>query len=233
MICDICNKPINGYYLYDNWGTKTHPQHNGRETARCYCCHKYVDDTNRGYALKYGDGRVICRACHDNAVNSSETGRKSKTDVFMLFKKAGIALPEDRIKLVINDKKYAEQSLGKGSFHGLMRANWKTGFLGPHREYIINIISGLHYVVFNGVLAHELMHVYITENCINLSHKEEEGLCELICYYMHEASKTKIGNIQMQTMINNPDPVYGDGFRLMKSKIDKVGSWSKLMAELK
>jgi len=225
--------PIVGVYYIERWGTKVHSHHNGLETSRCYCCGKYIDHTNRRKALIYGDGRIICRFCHDNAVNSIETGAKAKINVFNMFRHAGMSLPEKSIKVIINDKKYAKESLGSASFHGLMKASSVSSIFGIKTEYTVNIISGLHSVVFNGVFAHELMHVYILENSISLSHIEEEGLCELICYYLLESSNTKIGSLKMQSMLENTDPVYGDGFRMMKNKIDKAGSWKKLMEGLR
>ena len=229
MNCDICNMPLVGVYYIDRWGTKAHSHHNGLKTSRCYCCGKYIDHTDRRKSLLYGDGRTICRFCHDNAVNTVATGAKVKKNIFNMFRNAGIALPEERIKLIINDKKYAKESLGRESFHGLMKASSVSSIFGIKTEYTINIISGLHYVIFNGVFAHELMHVYILENGISLSHIEEEGLCELICYYLLEVSKAEIGLIEMQSMLESTDPIYGDGFRMMKNKIDKAGSWKKLM----
>ena len=53
------------------------------------------------------------------------------------------------------------------------------------QSYHIYILSNLHKVVFNAVLAHELLHTWLYDNQINLSPLAEEGFCNLGRYIIY------------------------------------------------
>ena len=228
--CEICNTPIKGEYLLDAYSRACHEFHGGRLSEHCYSCKKLCDPK---YMKLYEDGRKICEACHGIAVNSIEKGRSAYTQVLNLYSHAKIPLPKERIRLFINDQLYAKQHLNKNNFHGLMWHTRKTSFRGVENKYKVFIINGLHPVVFKGVLAHELMHIYLKENDYQLDIIDEEGLCELMAYFTLKATKTQIGNVNVNFMNSNSDPVYGVGFRKIKAVYDKHPNIHKLLGDIR
>ncbi|NVO03646.1 MAG: protein DA1 [Bacteroidetes bacterium] len=233
MKCDVCDKPIYGTYFIDPWGIKSHQVHDGQASERCFCCGRYISTYKSKASYMLSDGRIICDFCNANAVNNKESGKKAKEEVYSLFEKAKIILPKEKITVMINDKIYAEKVLNRKSFFGLMTSSHTTNGFRVTSEYQVNILSGLHKLMFNAVLGHELMHVYISEQKMNLTLIEEEGLCELISYFIYQASRTKFGQIEMEAMEKSQDPIYGEGFRMMKKMLDKKGSWENLLQSLR
>ncbi|MBK8370358.1 MAG: protein DA1 [Saprospiraceae bacterium] len=210
-----------------------HASHVNHIPDQCYCCHRFVDKSSRKTVI-YSDGRIVCKDCHSKAVNTQPCGRNARESVVKMFDQAGLKLPVNKIQLFINDKEYAKKSLGRGDeFHGLTITTTEYKWLSRRKTYKVFILSGLHEVAFKGILAHEFMHVFIAENNIKLNLQDEEGLCELVNYFTLEVSHTRIGNILMEMIRNNPDPTYGGGFRKMKFKLDQMGSWYALIQSLK
>lgn len=84
------------------------------------------------------------------------------------------------------------------------------------------------------VVAHEMGHTWCRDQRIKLSQIEEEGLCELISYHVLSTQFSKLGNAWKASMLSKPDPVYGDGLRLMLKKFETCKqSWPKFLAFLK
>lgn len=221
MNCAVCYSPLTGIYQIDSFGQKAHSFHD-----TCSSCKGFI--INKSHLLS--DGRKICYYCWSNSVNERSSARKAKDLTFDLFSRIGISLPKSKITIFVADKLFAA-------------SEWKNsaGFLGKlftkttngNNDYTIYILSGLHQVVFMSVFAHELMHVYQHENDIELSDIENEGLCELVCYFVLDASRTKIGKAIMKRMEESEDPIYGDGFRLMYNRLEKVGNWKAFIKGLK
>lgn len=183
--------------------------------------------------VEYGPSRRICKHCHIVAVNTARRGRLSRSHVVKLFNQAKLPLAAEKMKMFINDELYAEKALGRNRFHGLMRIKQKTTLKSIEQSYDIFIINGLHPVVFNGVLAHELMHVYLKDNNYDLPLLDEEGLCELMAYFVLKASRTTIGEVSAELITTNPDSIYGDGFRKMKALYDTHQDIRKLIMTLR
>jgi hypothetical protein len=223
MNCDVCNYAIDGLYYTDAYGKKGHQHH-----EFCDCCTGFII----GKPHHQTDGRKNCTICQSNSVNDRLSGREARSQVYELFKKVGISFPENDITLIVNDKTFAVEKWNSRNFYGRLITNYKQSLIGTTTKYTIYILSGLHKVIFNSVLAHELMHVWQHEHTIELSELENEGLCELVCYYILDASQTRIGKVAMKQMEKSKDPIYGDGFRLMKSRFEKVGNWNTFLKGL-
>ena len=64
---------------------------------------------------------------------------------------------------------------------------------------------GLPKIEFEAVLAHELLHVWINHNKIDLSFEEEEGFCNLGRYLIYNNDQTHFSNIHLKAMEKNQD----------------------------
>ena len=90
------------------------------------------------------------------------------------------------------------------------------------------------YIFLLSVVAHEMGHTWCRDNKIHFSQMEEEGFCELLAYHVLSTQFSKLGNEWRTLMMNNPDEIYGNGLRFMKSQLDNCkGSWFKFRAMIK
>ena len=69
---------------------------------------------------------------------------------------------------------------------------------------------------------------YCNENKIKISKMENEGFCQLLAYQILYSDFAESSNKNMLALREWKDEVYGDGFRLMKTKLDSLG-WSQLL----
>lgn len=220
MKCDVCNTNMAGQlYHMDAFGNRAHAYHD-----TCDSCSAFII----GQSHLLGDGRKTCHTCFTNAVSDKSTARQANELTIQLFRGIGINLPQSKISLFVNDKVFAVNEWNSPRFLGKVFTTE-----GSNKTYSVHVLYGLHKIVFMSVLAHELMHVYQYENNIQLPDIQCEGLCELVCYFVLDASRTKIGKVIMKRMEESKDPVYGDGFRLMYNRLDKVGNWSAFLKGLK
>lgn len=96
------------------------------------------------------------------------------------------------------------------------------------------LLENQTYIFLLSVVAHEMGHTWCRDNKLTLSHMEEEGFCELLAYHVLSTQFSKWGNTWKLSMLQNPDPIYGDGLRYMKQKLENnKGSWFKFRAMLK
>jgi hypothetical protein len=108
---------------------------------------------------------------------------------------------------------------------GLTRYEY-TRYLGlfENREYTIYILTGLPRLHFISAAAHELMHVWLF---LNTRQKTEEQLVEGSCNYaailvLRQYDDEMAGYVVKQ-MDDEPDVIYGEGFRRVKKMADNRG----------
>jgi len=93
---------------------------------------------------------------------------------------------------------------------------WRGRKLVRNRIDGIEIVRGLPPLRFQGVVAHELGHVWLAVHCIALPPAMEEGFCELIAYRYYIDLQTEEARRYAQDIETNPDPLYGGGFRSVR-----------------
>ena len=93
----------------------------------------------------------------------------------------------------------------------------------------ITVMDFLPRIKAEEVLAHELAHDYMHHRWRYIkSSKIREGYAELIAAEYNRLAGHSRWNFRMQ---QNPDKIYGDGYRLLKSWLDK-GSWREVFSRL-
>ena len=119
-----------------------------------------------------------------------------------------------------------------GSVPGLFRG-WKkdTETVIINQDYHIYILSNLHRIIFNAVLAHELLHVYLFQHHLVLESDVREGFCNLGSNIVYDHYGSKLGEYRIISMEESSDPDYGLGFKKMKSILDQIG-WGRLLRKL-
>lgn len=205
MKCDFCNKDIDGQYLIDSWGQKFHPQHFD-EAHRCGSCTNIIIHNMTPKPKKLFDGREICSHCLKDSILNDNQMALCVDAVYKFYKMGGIVFPENNIRFkFVYSFNLGENTLGRMDFNG--------------DKYTVSMLKGLNKTLFCGVLTHELMHVLINELQINFEMYESEGLCELAKYFALKMFDSKHAETWIKSMETNPDPIYGEGFRVMKERV--------------
>ena len=87
----------------------------------------------------------------------------------------------------------------------------------------VAVLAGLPTPLFEGVVTHELGHVWLIAHGIKgLPQWAEEGFCELLAYRYYTQLNTPESRYHSESMEKNPDPIYGEGFRRVKAIADRV-----------
>nr|ADI22723.1 hypothetical protein [uncultured verrucomicrobium HF0500_27H16] len=97
-----------------------------------------------------------------------------------------------------------------------------------HTLYLLKHLPALE---LEGILAHELMHVWLFERQVRLSLREIEGFCNLGNYLVFSRKPSPMASYLLKNLQIDDDPIYGGGYRLMRKQLDSLG-WEKLLEKL-
>lgn len=233
--CAICSLPIEGRHLVDTWGNKAHIEHQGHSVEICGSCGRIMDPKVSKGAFHHKDGRNICGICLETAVNNLKSIDRVTSSVLALFSTVGIdGLPTPiPVSLVdLTQLKLKSGNRFNNSARGFTLSTVKTqNDAPPVIDHSIYILNGLPLTEFKAVLAHELLHVWLIENDIDLPAREMEGFCNLGAMLVDQSEKSAFAQVLLSQLETNPDPVYGAGYRIMKKKLDRFG-WEGLIRKL-
>lgn len=238
LFCVVCEQEIRGQYTYDHWGNKAHPEHEGIPTKACHVCARLLSAFNLAGGRQLDDGRLLCGKCHQSEIQSFQQVQQAKLDVIERMHSVGFEYIPDYIKIefsqdqqLLNERMRASAT---GNIHGFTRTSRRLipGY-GEMLEHSISILSGLPRIAFMGVLAHELLHVWIHEQDLrHLSHAQVEGFCNLGTWLMYQSEDSELAQVLTQRMAEDTDPAYGDGYRAMAWRLEQLG-WPSLIEALK
>ena len=228
--CSICDLPLEQSFSIDVWGNQFHTYHEA-EGIFCYSCSRIISQkiTNGGYIFE--DGRHLCSLCNVSAIHKSSDIKNSFDSVLEQLKLVGITGLSNKIPINLlnmhnlNNLNNFSHSNTKGYTEIVLTNDKKIHYAS------ISILSGLPKIEFEAILAHELLHIWIKKNNINLDSKKEEGFCNLGSYLIYKNHNTKISKIHLQSMENNNDPIYGLEYRKIKKTLKNRG-WENLIKSL-
>ena len=215
--CLYCGQDILSSYYYDWAGNAICSKHGLNAIQRCVSCQRFVDTS----AADIGNGIKLCRKCQANLI-TMEAARKLIDNIKILYRNCGIG----EISGCNIEVEEAQSFFARSG-------NFKCRGLA-HRygsQYTIYILRSVSQVVFADVLAHEKLHIWqYNHNCHPDSFRCE-GFCNLGSYYILTKIKNPESEARIQGMLDNQDPIYGEGFRYMKNIYDKTG-WPGAIAEI-
>jgi hypothetical protein len=202
--CVVCDGLLLGQYAFDNWGQTAHLNcFNGN----CFSCGRLLNKNHK----KLQDGRLICEGCNTSIVANSEDINWVDQRVQAVLKSIGItSIPRTPIELVSKQALIQmHNSNSIGDTYGL--AQYVA--IGSTKQFKIFILDNLPKTFFAGVLAHEYMHVWQYQNDINPPREICEGFCNLGSMAMYQKINTQFSSFLLEQMEQNPDSIYGDGYR--------------------
>ncbi len=228
--CIICNKNIQGFYIYDEWGNNAHKAH---QINYCFSCQRIIANKSTSGGVQHPDGRTLCNKCYRVAVKRDHQINQVYSEIIELFKKAGINNISLNIPIKLIDRVEIEKLSGSIYTEGMARRSSYNYAYSPQTvSWSIYILSYLPRIQFKGVLAHELLHIWLAEQNIKLG-TYEEAFCNIgstlvyntnrkdaLAYYLNERMKT------------DNDPAYGVRFMELKSKLKQLG-WRRFIKKIK
>ncbi len=234
LYCSLCQQGITGSYLSDFWGNKACAHHGQVATGQCHVCARLMS-SQTGKTLP--DGRLLCQHCQPTEIEDFRQIQSAKLAALKLMKDVGFAYIPDYVKVELySDQQLINQRMqasATGNIHGYTRsAQRHIPNYGLLMEHSIHILNGLPRIAFMGVVAHELLHVWIHEQGLqHLTPPQVEGFCNLGTALIYFAEASDLATVLHKRMLEDPDPVYGDGYRLMKQYLDQIG-WPALISAM-
>jgi len=233
--CDICYQPVEDKYIKDFWGNYYHEYHD-RKMPSCDNCNRLISKqlTKGGYYVA-NSNRFVCNLCKPDVIKSKSQLRRNLNDVLKLFNQVGInKLPKNLPITLVDSKneliKISGNRLGKIQGYTSYEESTLDGRI-IEQNYHIFILSNLHKEVFNSVLAHELLHVYLFQKRLDLKSDIREGFCNLGSDLIYEHYNSKLSKYRLKNMNESTDSDYGIGYKKMKSILNDIG-WKRLLKKL-
>lgn len=224
--CAVCGQIIRDEYKVDYWGNKIHPEHYDR-LPQCEHCSRLISENTTGGGVTYSDGRHVCNICKKTAVTDPDLAYRLMEKVMERLKSLGIEIKHKGIKLHLVDRQTLWKHSGshKPRESGLAQCESNSiAGLFKVRKYNIYVLTGMPQVGLETILAHELMHVWL------YSHGREstepalcEGSCQYAAYMYLNRSVDKMAKYEIQTFMDDSDPIYGEGFRRVKRLVAERG----------
>lgn len=233
--CDACGQALEGKYLQDIWGNQTHLKHGGKKTPQCHVCARLISQNTSQGGVRYGDGRYVCGLCQITEVTTPHQVERLKKDVLQELHHLGFTDIPEYVSVTLSDQKTLNKRLQNGKHansHGYTQTLERTQEGELFIEHSIFVLYGLPQVLFKGVLAHEFIHVWLNERRLHhLAPKTVEGFCNLSAAWIYQNDQTPLGDVLLNRLETDPNPVYGDGYRKMKRALIQKG-WEQLISEL-
>ena len=227
--CSICLNKLDENYLIDVWGNKFHQYHD-RDGHYCNSCSRLISEgiTHGGY--RTSDERYICNLCYPNLIYESTSIEVSRFNVIQELKKVGFGeLPENTLIVLLDKINLLEKS--RNAYHknlkGFTEINNKNGI----DRYTIYILNNLHKIEFEGVLAHEYLHIWQDIFNIKLNESKSEGLCNLASEIIYEHYNNQFSQI-LKIALEKDNTIYGIGYKKMKIKKNELG-WNRFIEKIK
>ncbi|MCF7796288.1 MAG: protein DA1 [Lentisphaeria bacterium] len=220
--CVICGEPLEGRYFEDAFGNQYHTRHTG-EYPECDNCGRIITpQTTRG-GETYSDGRHICTLCFQAAVKDLDRYYDIFHEVVKTLGYYGFTVDLNQVDIKPVNRTQLKDIAGQAYSQQLRGfCNTRTQTLNgrlTNQSHTIYVLDNVPPLAIGSTLAHELMHIWIAQNTTNYHQpKLEEGVCNYLSYIYLKESVNTSSEYMLRQLLENPDPVYGAGFRAVKSK---------------
>lgn len=228
--CAVCQAPLIGQIIKDDWGLSSHLYHGKQKTRLCHSCGKISSDRTTQGTYLLSDHRVICGHCHKSSIETDYQARKVSKKIIKTLNENGLSdIPNFR--LILSDQQSMRHKSGTPHQANIKGLTVSRSRKNEPTEHDIYILYALPQVEFEAVLAHEICHVWQNHHQIKLSHKFNEGLCNLMSALAYKQSKDPLAKYLREKLEKNLDPIYGQGYQRIK-KLVQQKKWKNFLEEL-
>lgn len=221
-LCTVCGKPAIGALIVSLRGEFSCGHH--RDVLRCGLCGHVDDSAERACWSSLHEDLLRCPACSAEAVLGQADVRRELPGIRARAKQIGFVLRTPvRVGLVPAGKVYGD-AIGTSAdrvfgLTFLVATSTRTADV-----VMIQILAGLPTTLFGAVVSHELGHAWLAQNESRPTEPLiEEGFCELVAHASLKPLRTAFATGLRKQIRDNPDPVYGAGFRLVQSSVRRHG----------
>jgi hypothetical protein len=224
--CSICKGAIDGAYNYNSWGDTLHTGH-ATQYPSCDYCGRLKAEQLSGRGVRYPDGRELCDACYGSAVSNMSAAEAVMDTVRNTLRLHGIKI-DHTFKLHLVDKtEMSQANAGDGlealGYTGLEKRSAVFGLVNTS-TIDVYVLSGMPRTFLAGVLAHEIMHVWMFTNApLENDHVMNEGSCEYAAYLALRNRPGRMTQYYLDRQMNSDDRVYGEGYRKVSGYAANVG----------
>lgn len=226
--CSICHTPLEGKVIVDQFGNQFHSKHQN-ELHKCHNCGRLICNSITKGGVLLADSRHSCNICFQKPLSIKNLNNMVSA-VSGYLQSIGLKLNMEKISVKqVNltelcnrhDKEsFNENTKGFCQFEAkTMISNGKK--ISSQSQYSIYILNQIPEIDMAAVLAHEFMHVWIYENT---EKEHQDGLIEGSCNYISYLFLKNINSPETKFLIKqlceNNDPVYGIGFKKVRSKFE-------------
>ena len=214
--CSICGEPISGEYLIDSYGMKIHKYHQNN-LITCDNCNRVISKKMNNRGVKYSDGRNICNVCYKNRIKTDSEYWISLRRVINRLSNYSLSFDLSSIKIKpvdLNELQNVSGNKYSRNIKGFTLSQIETSGTEKKFKHTIYVLSKIPREYLESTIAHELMHVWISENIkYKLNVQLEEGSCNYVSYTFLKAENSTNAKNTIKQLKENPDRIYGDGYR--------------------
>lgn len=225
LFCPICRTSLSGFLEEDAWGNR-YCQRHAKEFPRCTCCQRLICDQLTNGGVAYKDKRLVCNLCRRTAIDTKLQAKPYIDAVAAWLFQQGFTFQNLalKIELVYTYEMPPTAYGGIGEPQGVILKSTQHGRSYVRKVNGVAILKGLSRQVMQGVAAHELGHAWLFLHGIDgLSLQMEEGFCNLLSHLYHGKFDTDEARFCKRVIEENPDTIYGDGFRAVQASVQVHG----------
>ncbi|HEV7450255.1 MAG TPA: protein DA1 [Pseudonocardiaceae bacterium] len=222
VLCTLCGRQPVGAVEVSLHGELTCAHHG--VSGRCVLCGRAGDaDPAPGWRPILGS-RLRCPTCAAGAVETQADARRYLPSVRREMTSIGIRLDTPvRVEVVDGREFHPAAVAGEGILLGVTEQR-RT----PGQRWVevarIQIIRGLTPTHFGRTVAHELGHAWLAQRGVTAAAPMvEEGVCELFAHAWLKRQGSALAAAMRAHLRDNPDPVYGGGFRAVHGSVVRHG----------
>jgi len=176
-----------------------------------------------------GADTVRCPICRSTAIDTAEVAKPIFSQLIKWVSAQGLKYNSLPIQLELCGRaKLASYLRERNQTHSLGATMSTTYMQDGHvvRTEVsgVAVLYGLPTTLFQGVTIHELGHVWlIVQGIQGMPDWAVEGFCELLSHRYYSALNTPESRYHATSVADNPDPIYGEGFRRVRAIADAMG----------
>ena len=224
--CAYCHQPLVGEYLVDHWGTRYCRQHQ-HEYPVCDFCGRLVPPQEQEQGRNVESTR--CATCRSRAIETATEAKPIFSRLIRWVNNQGLMYNNLHLNLELCSRgRLADLLKSRASTHALgataSSTYMRNGQVVRSEVSGVAVLQGLPSTLFQGVIVHELGHVWLVVQGIQkLPPWAEEGFCELLSYRYYSEMNTPESLYHASCIARNTDCTYGEGFRRVRDFAESTG----------
>jgi len=194
-------------------------------SGRCVFCNRPHAEAHPSGWRQFAGPRLRCPTCSKGAVEIQQQARRRLPIIRQEMVAIGVSLP-NRVLVRLVDPDQLDPSAAVPSAQGVLLGVTEHLLRGNQSPEVveIRIARGQPPLQFGCAVAHEIGHAWLTQHGSRRPEPDiEEGLCELFAHGWLKKQRTPFADELRRRIRENPDPMYGEGFRKVHAAAMQYG----------